>query len=73
MKYILIFTILGFSITGGSAQYNGWPGNPCETVGASCDPIIESFCAGPNDAAVNLPCGPNGMVGVGCCWHAPVN
>ncbi|KAL7793690.1 hypothetical protein V8C37DRAFT_377905 [Trichoderma ceciliae] len=71
MRYTIIFTILSLSVSGSRAQSNGWPENPCEKVGASCDPIVPGFCDGQYDSAVELPCGPRGIVGVGCCWHAP--
>ncbi|KAK1238968.1 hypothetical protein MKX08_006029 [Trichoderma sp. CBMAI-0020] len=45
------------------------PENPCEWVGGTCDAISLGFCNGINDARVELPCGPRGTVGVGCCWH----
>lgn len=49
----------------------GYPGNPCERLGLSCDPIVPDFCEGEFDAKVDLPCGPKIWVGVGCCWHGP--
>ncbi|KAF4580352.1 hypothetical protein GQ602_002080 [Ophiocordyceps camponoti-floridani] len=66
------FTILGlFSLAlyGSTVAAKGYPGNPCEKTGASCDPVIRDFCSGKQDAKVNLPCGPRGYVGVSCCWH----
>lgn len=70
MKTILISVIILFS-TIVNSQSNGWPENPCEKVGATCDPIVADFCSGDYDTEVSLPCGPKGIVGVGCCWHAP--
>ncbi len=70
MKIILTSVIVLFS-TIVSSQSNGWPGNPCEKVGASCDPIVADFCSSEYDTNVELPCGPKGIVGIGCCWHAP--
>jgi hypothetical protein len=69
MKSILFLVIVLF-ITIVYSQGNGWPGNPCEKVGATCDPIVADFCSGDYDTNVELPCGPKGIVGVGCCWHA---
>ncbi|KAI8099185.1 uncharacterized protein BX664DRAFT_320606 [Halteromyces radiatus] len=70
MKSFLISTLM-LCITVVSSQGEGYPGNPCEKVSASCDPIIPGFCSDRYDVPVNLPCGPRGYVGVGCCWHAP--
>ncbi|KAL7934602.1 hypothetical protein V8C35DRAFT_301380 [Trichoderma chlorosporum] len=46
-----------------------FPKNPCEWVGATCDPFGRNFCNGTLDAPVALPCGPKGTIGVACCWH----
>ncbi|KAM0516924.1 hypothetical protein ACHAPE_005035 [Trichoderma viride] len=46
-----------------------FPQNPCEWVGGTCDAITRDFCGGTYDAQIQLPCGPRGTVGVGCCWH----
>lgn len=49
----------------------GYPENPCERLGLSCDALVPGFCDGKFDASVNLPCGPKNWEGVGCCWHGP--
>ncbi|KAL7947479.1 hypothetical protein V8C42DRAFT_317906 [Trichoderma barbatum] len=80
MRYTTIFTIISLGFSGAMAAESfgppfdldinfDFPNNPCEWVGASCDPIGLGFCSGLKDATVNLPCGPGGIVGVGCCWH----
>ncbi|KAK0761649.1 hypothetical protein N5P37_005701 [Trichoderma harzianum] len=71
MRSLAFITALSLSIYGCMAESGGYPGNPCERVGAKCDPVVQNFCQGKFDATVELPCGPHGFVGVGCCWHGP--
>ncbi|PQK14412.1 hypothetical protein BB8028_0004g13420 [Beauveria bassiana] len=70
MKSAIAYMMLGLP-TFGLCQVG--PRNPCVAVGATCDPIIPSFCQGRYNVPINLPCGPRGIAGVGCCWHAPRN
>ena len=50
-----------------------WGNNPCERVGATCDPLGATFCRGTFDVAITgLPCrAAIGTPVTGCCWHAP--
>ncbi|KAH8126529.1 hypothetical protein ACSS6W_010922 [Trichoderma asperelloides] len=70
MRSLAFITALGLSLFG-KAKSDGWPGNLCERAGGSCDPVTADFCQGDYDTTVGLPCAPRGVVGVGCCWHAP--